>query len=161
MKQLQQQLLKSKNTHVLPFPASVVPCPLQRPATSLRQRRSSGGGTRWRQQGEALGPKAVAGCRKEQEHQQQYAGSRWGKPRGERLPPVRVTISRPQGRAGQGPSGQGPALSNAWPQGQDIASPAPSPAVAMGTAAAADPLSGTGSRPDLRILLRYRAPPRR
>lgn len=133
MKQLQQQLLKSKNTYVLPFPASFVPCLLHTPAKSPRQRRSPGGGTRWTRQGDALGlcgklegAGAQAAARRDQQGKTLRG---WARP-----PPGRVTISRPQGRAGQGSN---PAAG----AGHSRRRP---PAVAMGTAAVPDLLGADG-----------------
>lgn len=108
--------------------------------------------------GRSLGAlrKAGAGCCGEQQHRQQHAGSNQGKPRGARRPPGRVTISRPQGRAGQG-----------------RVRPAAAPGRRGGTFPPARPpwpwerrpcqsrSAGSGCRSDLRLLFRYRARPGR
>lgn len=181
MKQLEQQLLKSRNTRVLPFPASPVPCPPQSPATSPRPRSSpeaaQDGGGRAKPRGSAESGRGVldrAGA------QAAARRERPGKtPRGV-LAPGRVRISRPQGRAGsqsaapRASPGRGGSRSAAPRPGQGRAGSGPQqrPAAGAGHCRPRPPWPwerqagqsrsvGTGSRPDLRLFLRYRARPRR
>lgn len=125
--------------------------------------------------------RAAAGCWTEREHKQQHAGSGREKPRGACLPLAsRVRISRPQGRAGsqsaapRASPGRGGSRSAAPRPGQGRAGSGPQqrPAAGAGHCRPRPPWPwerqagqsrsvGTGSRPDLRLFLRYRARPRR